>query len=76
VNVLIPCRLVTATSANCTAVNSAMLAGHSMHGTLRSPYANQNRSGTASERNLRQRNARPIHASHWILLPENAFRLE
>ncbi|EGI65096.1 hypothetical protein G5I_06558 [Acromyrmex echinatior] len=48
-NVSIPCRLVTATSANCTAVNSAMLAGHSMHGTLRSPYANQNRSGTASE---------------------------
>lgn len=43
-------------------------------GTLRSPYANQNRSGTASERNLRRetlgRAIRPAPP------PENALRLE
>ncbi|KYN03385.1 hypothetical protein ALC62_05777, partial [Cyphomyrmex costatus] len=56
-NILVPRQLVTAVSANCTAVNSAC---RPFDGTLRSQYANQNRSGTASEHNLRQRNARRV----------------
>jgi len=47
-------RLVTALSANCTAANGT---GRLFDGTLRSPYANQNRTGTASERNLRRHSA-------------------